>query len=713
MKRVIALVCLMISTVTSIKEPLTARTLNSASGIEVNNIKRKILTFNAKTPDEDSVKSGYNPYVDISWDKNLFKMKFRGKQGGRFRIGRAPKSTLGEPWPLPQKYKVNRNIVYYIDHEHFEIIKTKNTCDILEKAIQRYHDIIFTFALEEIHENFDILLPKSKLDVTSEMYSNAENIQTLRINVQTRCDKYPSEDSKEGYVISVNGSGIHLDAVEVWGALRGLETISQLVYKYNEKFYIRQMSVNDFPRFRYRGLMVDTARHFLPKDLLYSMLDAMSMNKMNAFHWHIVDDQSFPYQSKAFPELSEKGAFHPSMVYTQTDIADIVEYARLRGIRVIPEFDIPGHTFSWGIAKPELMAQCYSDTGPVPGHYVNLDPSLNKTYSVLEALFTEINDLFHDSYVHTGGDEVPMDCWRSNPGIQQLVRKLDDSWKTLEMGRPLTAKAWNYFVNRVARMVKKIGEDRGTPKRIMMWNEVFRDGLKIPSDSIIQVWFGNSKEVEKVIESGYHVIYSECWYLDKVSEYVQWPDLYLCDPNTRKPGFEKREAMILGGEACLWTENIASESAMLYTWPRTSVVAERLWSHRDVRDVNTAATRLQEHKCRMSRRGIQVSMINGPDYCPPYSHKMKPKVKVDKTITKHHDKDTKVKLLIDQIKNGVPVSVKENRLHRVRLKAQETVFIAVLFLPFLIFTSLYCCLKIKRSKIFSRIINCIKRVIFR
>ncbi|OWF52376.1 beta-hexosaminidase subunit beta-like [Mizuhopecten yessoensis] len=723
-KAILTLVWLMI-TIAIATEMSNHRTLKATYGMDVINnktqglFKRKILASNTKTSSEDLENS---QYVDVNWDKDLFKLRFRGRKGGRFRIRRAPKSTLGEPWPLPQQYTVNRNIVFSLDNENFVIAKTLKTCDILEKAIQRYKDIIFAFALEEIHENFDNLLPKTNSESTSHVYQDTRSINTLRIAVKNSCAKYPSDISKEGYVLRVNESGIHLDAVEVWGALRGLETLSQLVYKRGEKFYIRQVSIDDFPRFRYRGLLVDTARHYWPKELLYSMMEAMAMTKMNAIHWHIVDDQSFPYQSKAFPELSENGAFHPSMVYTPKDIADIIEFARIRGIRVIPEFDIPGHTFSWGLGKPELMAQCYSDTmEPIPGHYINLDPSRNKTYDFLETLFKEVMGLFEDAYIHTGGDEVPLDCWRTNPGIQQLVRKLDNSWKTRETGKPLTAKAWNYFVNRVTSMVKRIGEERGTKKRVIMWNEAFRNGLKIPNDSIIQVWFGNSKEVEKVIEKGHNVIYSECWYLDKVQSNLQWPQHYLCDPNSRTPGFEKREAKILGGEACLWSEHIASEVAMFYAWPRASVVAERLWSHRDVRDIDKAAARLQEHRCRMLRRGLQVNMINGPDYCPPFSNVTKSKVKLaDKVPNTNNDakvppkydeqkvknpEDRQIKMIIDQLKEDIPMSVKENKKRKMRLKTQqETVFTIMLFLPFLMFTLLYCFLKIKRSKFLGRIL---------
>ncbi|XP_069133008.1 beta-hexosaminidase subunit beta-like [Argopecten irradians] len=669
---------------------------------------RRILTSNSRTLSKKSSQSGYNSYVDVSWDRDVFKLHFRERTGDRFRINRTPKSTLGEPWPLPQKYTAKGDIVYNIDNNKFEIMKLGKSCDILEKAIERYNDIIFTFAMEEVHENYDHLVASPVS--SSELYLNAKEITTLKISIKNPCDKYPGEKSKEDYALNVSDSGVTLIATEVWGAIRGLETFSQLVYKYDGKFYIRELTIEDFPRFQYRGLMADTARHYWPKELIYSMLDAMVMNKMNVFHWHIVDDQSFPYQSEAFPELSGKGAYHPSMVYTPADIADIVEYARLRAIRVIPEFDIPGHSFSWGLGKPDLMAQCYSDTGPIPGHYLNLDPSRNNTYATLETLFKEVTSLFPDSVVHTGGDEVPMDCWRTNPGIQKFVHTLDQQWSTQEIGKPRTSKAWNYFVHRVATMVKKIGEKKGTPKRVMMWNEVFKAGLKIPKDTIIHVWF-ETNTAEKIIESGYNVVYSECWYLDKVQEHINWPDHYLCDPNAHTPGHEQRESMILGGEACLWTENIASESAMFYAWPRASVVAERLWSHRDVRDVHKAATRLQEQRCRMKRRGLQVGMINGPDYCPPAEETINPKVKVADTMkpmTKVADNKINksvydIHMLKDEIKNAFPVSMMDNRNQKARLKAQEeTVLTIFLLLPFLLFTLMLCFIKIRRYKILGR-----------
>ena len=118
-------------------------------------------------------------------------------------------------------------------------------------------------------------------------------------------------------------------------------------------------AIHDKPRLRHRGLLLDTSRHFIPVDDIYLTLDAMSYNKLNVFHWHIVDDTSFPYESSVFPELSSKGAFHPSMTYSPRSIQKIIDYARLRGIRVIPEFDSPAHTKSWGQGHPYLLSKCY------------------------------------------------------------------------------------------------------------------------------------------------------------------------------------------------------------------------------------------------------------------------------------------------------------------------------------------------------------------
>lgn len=135
---------------------------------------------------------------------------------------------------------------------------------------------------------------------------------------------------------------------------------SKIIYK-NKNLQLKMTSqqIYDKPRMPHRGLLLDTSRHFIPVDDILLILDGMSYNKLNVFHWHIVDDNSFPYESSAFPKLSLKGSYHPTMVYSAYNIRKIIEYARIRGIRVIPEFDTPAHTTSWGQGHPELLTQCY------------------------------------------------------------------------------------------------------------------------------------------------------------------------------------------------------------------------------------------------------------------------------------------------------------------------------------------------------------------
>lgn len=177
-----------------------------------------------------------------------------------------------------------------------------------------------------------------------------------------------------------------LFALSVWGVLRGLESFSQLLHMADDATSLRLnlTSIEDAPRFAHRGLLLDTARHFMPLDTIRTLLDGMAYTKLNVFHWHIVDDQSFPYQSRQFPELSERAAYHPTQaVYTANDTAAVIEYARLRGIRVLVELDTPGHVRSWGVAHPELLTQCGDDW---TGKLGPLNPAEERVYPFVEEL---------------------------------------------------------------------------------------------------------------------------------------------------------------------------------------------------------------------------------------------------------------------------------------------------------------------------------------
>uniref|UniRef100_A0A8C6LKT8 Beta-hexosaminidase subunit alpha n=1 Tax=Nothobranchius furzeri TaxID=105023 RepID=A0A8C6LKT8_NOTFU len=231
-------------------------------------------------------------------------------------------------------------------------------------------------------------------------YHMINSLFTVEISVDHQdCEGYPQEDSSERYNLSVSAGHASVNAESVWGVLRGLETFSQLVYQDDfGTHFVNRTDIEDSTQFQYRGLLLDTSRHYLPVPVILKTLDAMAYSKFNVFHWHIVDDPSFPYQSRTFPNLSNKGAFHPvSHVYTQSDVKRVISYARMRGIRVLPEFDSPGHTNFWGRVK--LLTRCHLHPS---GTFGPVNPALPSTYQFMASLFKEVASVFPDSYIHLG-----------------------------------------------------------------------------------------------------------------------------------------------------------------------------------------------------------------------------------------------------------------------------------------------------------------------
>ncbi|KAJ3605279.1 hypothetical protein NHX12_027329 [Muraenolepis orangiensis] len=363
-----------------------------------------------------------------------------------------------------------------------------------------------------------------------------------------------------------------LKAPQVWGALRGLETFSQLVYEdeYGTKS-INASKILDFPRFQHRGILLDTSRHFLPIKVILANLEAMAMNKFNVFHWHIVDDPSFPYLSRTFPQLSQMGAYHPyTHVYTPADVKMIIEFARLRGIRVVPEFDTPGHTQSWGKGQKDLLTPCYSGSSP-SGTFGPVNPILNTTYDFMELFFQEISTVFPDAYIHLGGDEVDFSCWKSNPDIQM--------WMNVHSFGKDYSKLEAYYIQK--------------------W---------LKPDTVVNVWMGNQGEMSNVTAAGFNTILSSPWYLDYISYGQDWQRYYKVEPLDFK-GSDAQKKLVIGGEACLWGEFVDGTNLTPRLWPRASAVGERLWSDRNVTDVNDAYSRLSKHRCRMVERGIPAEPL--------------------------------------------------------------------------------------------------------
>lgn len=259
-----------------------------------------------------------------------------------------------------------------------------------------------------------------------------QELTTFHIEVERpqECG-YPQLGDDESYTITIqaNYSQASLRSATVWGALRGLETFSQLVYHddASDQCVLNETQIQDWPEYSYRGIMIDTARHYIPLRYILANLDAMAYNKLNVFHWHLVDDQAFPLESKVFPELTRAGAYTPRHVYTQKHVQLVMDYGRMRGIRVLPEIDSPGHTKVYGKSHPELLTPCYANGKAYEPDYPNhseadiLNPLKNETFLFMHQLFAEMKGLFKDEFIHLGMDEVYYACWTSNPDVQRFM----------------------------------------------------------------------------------------------------------------------------------------------------------------------------------------------------------------------------------------------------------------------------------------------------
>lgn len=288
--------------------------------------------------------------------------------------------------------------------------------------------------------------------------------------------KYPNFGEGEAYELKVEKSGATIKSATVWGALRGLETFSQLVYEDESyQLFIRPTEITDAPRFAYRGLLLDTARHYMPVETILKNLDAMAYNKLNVFHWHIVDDQSWPLVMRMDPRIHQEGAYTLNHIYTENDVKTIIDYARDRGIRVIPELDTPGHTHALARHKPDLLTPCWKDGKPLQPDYPHnsereiLNPMMNETFDFMTKLFTEFHERFPDEYIHLGMDEVNYSCWNSSEEIPDFMEK--NGLKELH-------EVEEYYVRRTIENVKKIGY------KYMMWQDPVDNGVTVSGFSM-------------------------------------------------------------------------------------------------------------------------------------------------------------------------------------------------------------------------------------
>ena len=408
----------------------------------------------------------------------------------------------------------------------------------------------------------------------------------IEVDIRSVVDASPNLEVDESYTLEKTATGWSLIAGSTFGALAGITTLGQL-YRFREAGKVQ--SVEDQPKYPWRGVLVDVARHFIPFNMLQHVIDGLAEMKMNVLHLHLTDDQAVRFECRGIPGLASQQHL------TQKELKHLVTYAADRGVRVIPEIDVPGHVTAWLVGVPEFGFQQVEATDRFGVHKACLDPTRERTYELLEILFAELGEVFPDEYVHIGGDEVHPAWWSEDPAVAEFMQV-----NSLEDVRAVQ----NYFTQRVVGILANLG------KRAIGWDEVLHPDMP---DLVVQNWRGATTR-DRAAAQGLSSVVSAPYYLD-----LFYPlDMhYAHDPSASQEDWLKLEdeqqadirlahvaegiewtkqwrneaidysdqADVLGGEACLWSELVDEHTLPTRLWSRLPAVAERLWSEEPEEDV--------------------------------------------------------------------------------------------------------------------------------
>ncbi len=462
--------------------------------------------------------------------------------------------------------------------------------------------------------------------------------------------------------LGVDGWDGALTAKTEWGALRGIESFVQLAQWDGSQRALcaLPLTVSDSPAYSHRGVLLDTARHFYPLDTaLLPLLDGMAALKLNVLHWHLADAHSVPLASTALPRLAAEGAMHPTLTYSAADMRAVVAAARERGIRVVPELDMPAHTSAMSFGLPEALVTCpervaSDDEGLEHGaNKAAMHPLREATYEAVDALLRELAAIFPEEYLHLGGDEVDGDCWLSDAEIRAWASQYTEKQQTQtrrRRGRSARPHGWvqalqAHFTRRVGRIASSLG------KRVVLWDEalevaeLLEDGPSAAEDSAAAVSDGAEATAGKsvtlgrtdvtvdvwrdwmhgrrqlALQAGHDVIWSSLsWYLDLPGN--TWDSMYsvALPPAPSKAAAPSSAARagagrLLGGETSSWSEHADPTNLMQRVLTRAAAVAERLWSG-PPSQLDIARQRLAAVRCRLVQRGLHASPVL-PDHCEP------------------------------------------------------------------------------------------------
>lgn len=432
-------------------------------------------------------------------------------------------------------------------------------------------------------------------------------------NFEPNEPSYPSSTTNESYTLNLDWGNWTMQAENYYGFLRGLETFAQLFEALPDPPYYNlnylPIFIQDAPAFAYRGIMMDTARHFINLDTLKHVLDGMLFHKLNVFHWHLTDDESFPLQLQSKPIITQSGAYSLAEIYSQDDIMEIVEYARMRGIRVVPEVDSPAHSYSWTFSSE------YSDIGSECFNYADyngqLDPTLNKTYDVVQSILNDLNEYFPDEYVHLGNDEAVVNCWEANPSIQAFMQA-----HNLTNGIELQ----QYYKDRALTLLTP-------PHRAIYW--VDDSNFNYSESDILEYWSSRGEYsliqnyTNKVIFANYDYFYLDLGYgnvfgAESWAPFNTWLNIYSFDPYP----VEIDPSRILGAECPLWAEINSVYTTDNHLWSRASLFAERIWNPTinkinglvEGAGIREVAARVYGNEKRLEASGFAPSPITS-EYC--------------------------------------------------------------------------------------------------
>ena len=417
--------------------------------------------------------------------------------------------------------------------------------------------------------------------VISEKHPQRPAFPTLTINIVRKSTGDWNED--EFYTLEVSTDKITLSSITDIGAMRGLETLLQLLIIDKNGAYFPMVSITDRPRFAWRGLMLDPARHFLTVDVVKRNLDAMALAKLNVLHLHLNDDQGWRIESKSYPKLHQLAS--DGQYYTQEQIKDIVKYASDRGIRVYPEIHLPSHATSILVAYPELASnQMPYELERKIGNTTDalLNPANDKVFEFTDKLLAEILPLFPDKYFHVGASLPSVKYWQSNQQILDFMKK---------RGYNNSEELLDFFFGRMLKAFKK------SNKKLIHWNE----GLKLPTlnETVVQVKDSYTSLYQHTLEK-HQVIFSAPYYLDYMVPSLNY---YQADPFatlTDLADSEKKahlspeqQRLVMGGEALMWGEMVTNQTIDSRIWPRTLAIAERFWSPQAQHDVSDFYRRIE------------------------------------------------------------------------------------------------------------------------